>query len=86
VILTPSWKSQFILNNIITKVFTKDKVVLIIIYRIIVLFGVVVGNKCDREDSRAVPAVDGQILADQMNIPFLETSAKDNLNIEQVEL
>jgi small GTP-binding protein len=47
---------------------------------------VLVGNKCDLEEERAVEKSDGEALArDKMNgCPFLETSAKTNLNVEQV--
>lgn len=36
---------------------------------------VLVGNKCDLENSRQVSAEEGQALARQMNCPFYETSA-----------
>lgn len=43
-----------------------------------------VGNKCDDPDRRAVPTADGRRLAETMNIRFYETSAKENVNVEEV--
>lgn len=44
-----------------------------------------VGNKSDMADEkRAVPYAKGKALADEYNIRFFETSAKDNLNVEEV--
>ncbi|EGR29879.1 Ras-related gtp-binding protein, putative [Ichthyophthirius multifiliis] len=41
-----------------------------------------VGNKCDsKEEERQVTKQDGEILAKQYNLPFLETSALNNINI-----
>lgn len=46
---------------------------------------ILVGNKADMDESkRAVPTSRGQSLADEYGIKFLETSAKTNLNVEQV--
>ena len=42
-----------------------------------------VGNKCDRETARNVTYEEGQRLAQNNNISFLETSAKTNQNVEQ---
>ncbi|KAG2598426.1 hypothetical protein PVAP13_5KG366500 [Panicum virgatum] len=39
-----------------------------------------VGNKCDLAESRAVSYEAGKALADEIGIPFLETSAKDACN------
>jgi small GTP-binding protein len=53
---------------------------------------ILVGNKCDLDMVRAVPAKDGESLAekisDQYNriIPFYETSAKTNQNVEELFL
>eukprot|EP01091_Cochliopodium_minus_P001959 TRINITY_DN118_c1_g2_i3.p2 TRINITY_DN118_c1_g2~~TRINITY_DN118_c1_g2_i3.p2 ORF type:complete len:117 (-),score=36.56 TRINITY_DN118_c1_g2_i3:161-511(-) len=44
---------------------------------------VLVGNKCDLESKRVVPTVQGEKLAKSLGIDFIETSAKDCLNIEQ---
>ena len=41
-----------------------------------------VGNKADLAAKRVVPAEAGQALADEVGIPFLETSAKSATNVE----
>ncbi|PKU42258.1 ras-related protein rab- hypothetical protein [Limosa lapponica baueri] len=43
---------------------------------------VLLGNKCDKESERVVPKQKGEKLAWEHGIPFFETSAKDNVNIE----
>jgi GTPase SAR1 family protein len=49
------------------------------------LLQVLVGNKSDMADEkRAVAFAKGQALADEYGIRFFETSAKDNLNVEEV--
>ena len=45
-----------------------------------------VGNKCDLEEKRAVTTQQGQELARQYDINFLETSAKQIKNIEELFL
>ncbi|KAM3376228.1 hypothetical protein P3S68_014943 [Capsicum galapagoense] len=46
---------------------------------------ILVGNKADMDESkRAVPTSKGQALADEYGIKYFETSAKTNLNVEQV--
>lgn len=42
-----------------------------------------IGNKCDWEGRRVVAKEKGDGLARSQNIPFLETSAKTNYNIEE---
>ncbi|KAD2392879.1 hypothetical protein E3N88_39856 [Mikania micrantha] len=42
-----------------------------------------VGNKCDLTDSRAVSYDTAKEFADEIGIPFMETSAKDATNVEQ---
>jgi len=42
-----------------------------------------IGNKCDWEEKRAVSTEQGQQLADELGIPFLEVSAKNNINVEK---
>lgn len=44
---------------------------------------VLVGNKCDLEDKRKVSLQEGQELAKHYNIPYLETSAKSNICVEE---
>lgn len=44
---------------------------------------ILIGNKCDWEEKRAVSTEQGQALADELGIPFLEVSAKANINIEK---
>jgi len=43
---------------------------------------VLIGNKCDRVQDRKVPTAEGSEIADQLNMEFLETSAKDSTNVE----
>ena len=43
---------------------------------------VLVGAKCDLEDSREVTREQGEELARQLNCPFFETSAKDNICVD----
>ncbi|EDO15235.1 hypothetical protein Kpol_1029p8 [Vanderwaltozyma polyspora DSM 70294] len=43
---------------------------------------VVVGNKSDLETERQVSYEEGMSLAKQMNAPFLETSAKQDINVQ----
>lgn len=47
---------------------------------------VLVGNKCDRTEDRAVSVPEGERLAKELNIPFYETSAKLNINAEKAFL
>jgi GTPase SAR1 family protein len=43
---------------------------------------ILVGNKCDMEESRKVSHEEGMELARHYEIPFLETSAKNSINVE----
>ena len=45
----------------------------------IILFG----NKCDMIDNREVEEEDGQALAKEYNLKYFETSAKENININE---
>jgi small GTP-binding protein len=45
---------------------------------------ILVGNKCDKEESRKVSYEEGQTLAQELNLSFFEASAKENLNVEEV--
>lgn len=42
-----------------------------------------VGNKSDLESARQVKTEEGKELADSLGIKFLETSAKDSVNVEK---
>jgi Ras-related protein Rab-8A len=44
---------------------------------------ILIGNKCDWEEKRAVSTEQGQKLADELGIPFLEVSAKNNINVDK---
>jgi Ras-related protein Rab-8A len=44
---------------------------------------ILIGNKCDMVDKKAVDTPRGQSLADEYGIKFLETSAKNNINVEE---
>eukprot|EP01084_Bolivina_argentea_P124721 220988_1 len=46
----------------------------------------IVGNKCDLSDKRVINYDVGKEFADDLAIPFLETSAKDSTNVEQAFL
>ncbi|XP_064624276.1 ras-related protein Rab-10-like isoform X3 [Lineus longissimus] len=46
----------------------------------------ILGNKCDIEDKRQVSRERGTVIAREHNIPFLETSAKSNINVEKAFL
>jgi len=41
-----------------------------------------IGNKCDLADKRAVDTDKGKALAEEYGISFLETSAKNSINVE----
>lgn len=43
----------------------------------------ILGNKCDLEESREVSRERGQLLADEHQVRFMETSAKSGQNVEQ---
>ena len=42
---------------------------------------ILVGNKVDDEKNRAVPKSEGEKIADEYNLPFLECSAKSDINV-----
>ncbi|KAH7575964.1 hypothetical protein JRO89_XS02G0264100 [Xanthoceras sorbifolium] len=42
-----------------------------------------VGNKCDLVENKVVDTETAKAFADELGIPFLETSAKDSINVEQ---
>ncbi|CAI9786165.1 unnamed protein product [Fraxinus pennsylvanica] len=45
-----------------------------------------VGNKCDLVENKVVDTQTAKAFADELGIPFLETSAKDAINVEQAFL
>jgi len=47
---------------------------------------ILVGNKSDQDSKRAVSYAQGQELSQQLGCQFLETSAKDRVNVDQVFL
>ena len=44
---------------------------------------ILIGNKCDYEEKRAVSLDQGRALADEFGLRFLETSAKANEGVEE---
>ncbi|KAI9009144.1 ras family-domain-containing protein [Hyaloraphidium curvatum] len=44
---------------------------------------ILIGNKCDMTDKKVISTEQGQALADEYGIRFLETSAKSNINVEE---
>ena len=44
---------------------------------------ILIGNKCDWEEKRVVTTQRGEELARELGIPFIETSAKSNINVEK---
>jgi len=42
------------------------------------------GNKCDLQSKREVPTDEAQKLAEVWNIPMIETSSKEQMNVEEV--
>eukprot|EP00034_Subulatomonas_tetraspora_P000855 GABW01001127.1.p1 GENE.GABW01001127.1~~GABW01001127.1.p1 ORF type:complete len:120 (+),score=33.11 GABW01001127.1:99-458(+) len=47
---------------------------------------ILIGNKCDKEDTKVVDSAKARALANEYGIPFLETSAKTNVNVEEAFL
>jgi len=44
---------------------------------------ILIGNKCDWEEKRVISEEQGRALAQELGIPFMETSAKSNINVEE---
>jgi Ras-related protein Rab-8A len=44
---------------------------------------ILIGNKCDCQDQRAISYEEGESLAKEYNIHFYETSAKQDINVEK---
>ena len=43
----------------------------------------ILGNKCDIEDKRQISKQEGEDLASEYKVKFMETSAKANINVEE---
>jgi len=43
---------------------------------------ILIGNKCDWEEKKVITTAQGQELADELGLTFMETSAKTNINVE----
>lgn len=48
------------------------------------VYKMIVGNKADLSEKRAISFEEGKAFANEVNIPFIETSAKDGLNVEDL--
>jgi len=44
---------------------------------------ILIGNKCDATEKRVITNEKGRELANEFKIPYLETSAKNNINVEE---
>ena len=44
----------------------------------------VVATKCDLDGKRIVSTLEGQALAEALNLPFMEASAEKNLGVSEV--
>ena len=44
---------------------------------------ILIGNKCDMLDKKVISKEQGQQLADEFGIKFIETSAKSNIGVEE---
>jgi len=44
---------------------------------------ILIGNKCDMVDKKVIDAERGKALADEFGIKFVETSAKNSINVEE---
>ena len=49
-----------------------------------VLVGILIGNKIDLKSEREVSTEEGEKLGFELHLPFLETSALDNTNVEEM--
>lgn len=45
---------------------------------------VLIGNKCDLQESRRITTANGEKLAQRWNVPYIETSAKTRFNVDKV--
>lgn len=44
---------------------------------------ILIGNKCDWSDKKVITEQQGQELAEELGLRYLETSAKTNINVEE---
>jgi len=44
---------------------------------------ILIGNKCDLLDKKVIDSARGKALADEIGIKFMETSAKNSINVEE---
>ena len=56
------------------------------LHTLLFTFLITVGNKNDDPNSKVVLTRDAQRFADQMGIEYIETSAKENINVEEMFL
>jgi len=47
------------------------------------VYKILIGNKCDRMDARVISVEDGKLLAERLNMQFVETSAKESINVNE---
>ena len=47
------------------------------------IIGILIGNKMDLAEQRQVSIEEGTELAQKLNMPFFETSAKEKINVAQ---
>ena len=45
---------------------------------------ILVANKCDVEEGRVISTEEGKQMAEQLGVPFFETSAQENINVAEV--
>ena len=45
---------------------------------------ILVGNKCDLSDERQVTTEEAEALAKELELQFIETSAKESVNVDEV--
>lgn len=57
-----------------------------LVLHVLFCFPLAVGNKNDDPSSKVVETTDAQKFAEQMGINLFETSAKENINVEEVTL
>ncbi|RUS23378.1 RAB8B, member ras oncogene family, isoform CRA_d [Endogone sp. FLAS-F59071] len=44
---------------------------------------ILIGNKCDMLDKKVISKEHGQLLAEELQVSFMETSAKSNIGVEE---